>query len=981
MQNIILSMTDTQVPIIFSGPTVSAITDKSVVVEWQTDETATGGVKYGLADPPGTAVNETGSSTTHSLVLNGLTPDRTYYLSVFATDAAGNGPTESGVISFRTEPTPDTTAPVILEGPTVTSITHNSAVVEWTTDEPTSGVLHYGTTTEVDQTVTDPTLSTSHRVTVADLAPETLHYLKIAATDEPGNGPTESALVSFETVAEPDTAAPVIVEGPMAINISDTEATIVWTTDEPATSGVSYNDGIAYGVASDDTLVTEHVVHLTGLDPTTLYTFTVSSKDGFNNGPTLSAPRTFTTLATPDTLAPVIIEGPLVVNTTHQSAVIRWVTDEPADGVIEYGTTDALGATLGRTALVRQHNIPIVNLPADTLFYFRVLSRDAAGNGPAASTIYTFRTEREPDTKKPQVTRGPEIIHKTDRSLTVFWETDEPADTVVNYGQGSDTNLRRANGAKLNRHQVTLVNLQPSTDYSIGIASTDLSGNTVVARAEREIVFLAADTGGSGSDAGAGFTVPLGVTTNPDPDTAVPVITEGPAVIAVTDSTATLRWVTDEIADSRVSYGLQGGSLSLFAGDIAQVTEHVVVLTNLAPATAYSFQAASVDPSGNGPTASATVSFTTDAAPDTAGPAFTTAPYAAEVFETSARIAWDTDEPATTQVKFGTSDTALDSVRTLPGLSTGHALTLTNLSPSTTYYLQAVSMDGSGNVSESVVATFSTLELAVDDTAPDGSISINWGDEATSSTAVDLVLLASDDSGGAIDMRFSNDGSTWSAWQAYAAGKSWTLSAGLGTKTVYAQFRDGAGNIATCNDTIRLESVSGGSVTPGSGVTVTPTPDVRLTFETVTAGGEVTVTTGGEPDGPANFRILPGSSCDVTTAAGYSGTITVCLGYDEAELADPGNESSLALFHYSGGSWTDITTSVDTVNDRVCGETASLSPFLIGEPTETSPGGSTGSGGESVAADPTRVPVMGGAWLLLGIGAGMGLLCRRRRDE
>ena len=38
----------------------------------------------------------------------------------------------------------------------------------------------------------------------------------------------------------------------MAIDITDTEATIIWTTDEPATSGVSYNDGTAYGVVQDD---------------------------------------------------------------------------------------------------------------------------------------------------------------------------------------------------------------------------------------------------------------------------------------------------------------------------------------------------------------------------------------------------------------------------------------------------------------------------------------------------------------------------------------------------------------------------------------------------------------------------------------------------------------------------------------------------------------------------------------------------------
>jgi hypothetical protein len=43
-------------------------------------------------------------------------------------------------------------------------------------------------------------------------------------------------------------------------------------------------------------------------------------------------------------------------------------------------------------------------------------------------------------------------------------------------------------------------------------------------------------------------------------------------------------------------------------------------------------------------------------------------------------------------------------------------------------------------------------------------------------------------SSGALRMRFSNDNTTWSAWEAYATGKVWTLSESYGTKTVYAQF-------------------------------------------------------------------------------------------------------------------------------------------------------------------------------------------------
>jgi uncharacterized protein YkwD len=56
-------------------------------------------------------------------------------------------------------------------------------------------------------------------------------------------------------------------------------------------------------------------------------------------------------------------------------------------------------------------------------------------------------------------------------------------------------------------------------------------------------------------------------------------------------------------------------------------------------------------------------------------------------------------------------------------------------------------------------------------------------------------------SGWAQEMRFSNDHSTWSGWQSYSSSKTWTLSSGNGTKTVWAQLRNG-GTVRESSDTI-----------------------------------------------------------------------------------------------------------------------------------------------------------------------------------
>ena len=64
-------------------------------------------------------------------------------------------------------------------------------------------------------------------------------------------------------------------------------------------------------------------------------------------------------------------------------------------------------------------------------------------------------------------------------------------------------------------------------------------------------------------------------------------------------------------------------------------------------------------------------------------------------------------------------------------------------------------------------------------------------------------------------MRFSNDGVTFSGYQPYAATAVWTLSAGDGVKTVYAQFKDAEGNqsaVASDGITLALPDTTGPKV-------------------------------------------------------------------------------------------------------------------------------------------------------------------------
>jgi len=58
--------------------------------------------------------------------------------------------------------------------------------------------------------------------------------------------------------------------------------------------------------------------------------------------------------------------------------------------------------------------------------------------------------------------------------------------------------------------------------------------------------------------------------------------------------------------------------------------------------------------------------------------------------------------------------------------------------------------------------------------------------------------------GGADDMRFSNDGLNWSAWQAYSTAKSWSLAAGDGLRTVFSEVRNGSTVYKGCDRIWRI---------------------------------------------------------------------------------------------------------------------------------------------------------------------------------
>ena len=125
-----------------------------------------------------------------------------------------------------------------------------------------------------------------------------------------------------------------------------------------------------------------------------------------------------------------------------------------------------------------------------------------------------------------------------------------------------------------------------------------------------------------------------------------------------------------------------------------------------------------------------------------------------------------------------------------------------------------------------------TTASATDTTPPTGSIVINDNKSCTNSRNVTIAMTWSDGTGvGVARMRFSNDGSTWTAYESLTASRSYQLPAGDGYKTVRVQFIDLANNrSATYSDYIRLDTVA------PTGTIIINKGDLTTTKQSVTLG-------------------------------------------------------------------------------------------------------------------------------------------------
>ena len=346
------------------------------------------------------------------------------------------------------------------------------------------------------------------------------------------------------------------------------------------------------------------------------------------------------------------------------------------------------------TGLVREHRVELTSLEPGAEYVFIASSADDAGNGPTGSPERTFTTRLVDDTGDPIIIGFPfaEILDTT--VVNVIWQTNEAADSRVEYYElGDNTGVRvKEDDADVFDHSVTLSGLKPGLTYEARVSSTDPSENGV-----RSDLFS--------------WTMPKTLSSEP------PFFVFQPEARSTDLGKVVVKWLSNVPANTIITYNteeLYNQQIFLFFEDPAFVTEHRAVFEGLVPNTTYKLQAEMFDSRGIGPAISQVIEFRTSGTADDAAPALRGFPGIFESGPDFVVIGWLTDEPSTSIVRYApTADFPNNLIPADdPFFTTEHVVFIGGLTPGTQYTYTLESTDGADNTAtfagEPVPYTFTT---------------------------------------------------------------------------------------------------------------------------------------------------------------------------------------------------------------------------------------------------------------------------------
>lgn len=248
-------------------------TTDSATIKWKTNDYATSIVKYGKGKQLSMIETDSRYLFQHAITLTGLDGDTEYYYAVESIDINGTKSTLNNSNSLYKFKTLDNVAPAKVLNLTLDNSGTDSISLKWANVNASDlkyyhiyrgGILVANTT---QASYVDTGLQSSKTYTYA-----------VSAADATGNEGLKSDSLSVST--QKAASAVLKVSAVSASGISDSSASITWSTNLNATSAVYYWMNSSFSSqASDPSYVESHNISVTGLGDMAIYGYKVLSCD------------------------------------------------------------------------------------------------------------------------------------------------------------------------------------------------------------------------------------------------------------------------------------------------------------------------------------------------------------------------------------------------------------------------------------------------------------------------------------------------------------------------------------------------------------------------------------------------------------------------------------------------------------------------------------------------------------------------------
>ncbi len=463
------------IPPVISSIVLSDATSSSITVTWLTSEPAAGQIEYGLDTTYGSQTTlEPDYDTDHAVQIAGLTADVVFHYRILSRDPSGNQ-SRSGDRTFVLNPSSDTTPPEI-EQVTVIDVTSQSARIAWSTNENAEGQIEYGLTESYSSaTPVDTAHVTEHEVLLEGLERAATYHFRVVSRDPAGNVSFSDDLV-LTTSGDVDSIGPAM-ENVDLMEVEEGVVQISWDTDEEAIGRVEYgldSTSLAFSTSLGTSFLTEHFYEVDGLAIGRQFFFRALARDLAGNESQSEIYSVWIGDA-PDSLPPTF-SGDVITVPGISETEITWITDEPADSRVLYGLDSTVSSSTSLDVIrVTLHRVTLTNLRPDADHFFRLESRDAAGN-LSQSELLQFSTLPDTVNKAPAL-ESVETAFPVETVAVLAWTTDLSSTGQILYGVSTETSIANGlSGVFGFEHVDTLARLEPETRYYYRIQGAGENG-------------------------------------------------------------------------------------------------------------------------------------------------------------------------------------------------------------------------------------------------------------------------------------------------------------------------------------------------------------------------------------------------------------------------------------------------------------------------------------------------------------------------